>query len=101
MARRVEWSARARRDYLQLLDYIAQTDPSAADRVADRIFSAAESLGVRPTGRPGRITGAYEKTVAKTSHVIAYQQTDETIFILRVIHTSRDWPRGEWPEDNN
>ncbi|WP_342362929.1 type II toxin-antitoxin system RelE/ParE family toxin [Terrarubrum flagellatum] len=101
MARRVEWSARARKDYLQLLDYIAQTDPNAADRVSDRIFAAAENLGVRPTGRPGRVAGTYERTVAKTSHIIAYQQTEETIFVVRVIHMSRDWPRGGWPKDEN
>ncbi len=53
------------------------------------------------TGRPGRVTGTYEKPLARLPYIIAYELRPiagrESIVILRVLHTSRDWPPEEWP----
>jgi plasmid stabilization system protein ParE len=39
--------------------------------------------------------------VSGLPYVIAYRievaNGRETLFILRVIHTARDWPAGNWP----
>jgi len=58
---------------------------------------------IEEAGRPGRIAGTYEKSVIGQPYIIAYAllprddgQADD-ILILRVIHTSRDWPPGRWP----
>jgi toxin ParE1/3/4 len=54
-----------------------------------------------PTGRPGRVTGIYEKSVTRLPYIIAYQLRSisgrESIVIVRVIHASRDWRPEEWP----
>ncbi|MDH2092175.1 type II toxin-antitoxin system RelE/ParE family toxin [Rhizobium pusense] len=99
--RRVIWSADARRDYLDILRYIADDNPDAAERVAVAIERTGDELGEFATGRPGRVTGCYEKPVSRLPYIIAYELTSlggqEVIAILRVIHTSRDWPAEEWP----
>jgi len=100
--RRIIWSVEARRDYLDILRYIAADNPLAAERVADAIEQAGNGLGEFATGRPGRVTGSYEKSVPRLPYIIAYEIThrveQEVVAVLRVIHTSRDWQPEEWPD---
>jgi len=74
----------------------------AAQRVADAIGDAAAALSDIPTGRPGRVTDTYEKSVTRLPYIIAYTITasgaGEAIAVLRVIHSARDWPADQWPE---
>lgn len=95
--RRVVWSVDAHRDYLDILRYIADDNPDAAERVVDAIEDAGNRLGEFATGRPGRVTGTYEKVVTGLPYIIAYALTDEAVVIVRVIHTARDWLEDEWP----
>jgi len=97
--RQVIWSKDASDDFNGILHHIATDDPDAADRVADAIEAAGYALGAFATGHPGRVTGTYEKSVRRLPFVIAYALTDNdtTVSILRVIHTSRDWPDEGWP----
>ena len=101
--RPVFWSDTARRDYLEILRYIAADSPSAAERVADAIEQAGDRLGEFATGRPGRLAGVYEKPVPRLPWIIAYalagRADRERVIVLRVIHAARDWPEGEWPKD--
>lgn len=100
--RPVAWSADAHRDYLEILQYIAQSNPAAAQRVVDAIEKAGNALGNFATGRPGRVTGTYEKSVTRLPYIIAYslsvQGGREVVSIIRLIHTARDWPAEEWPQ---
>lgn len=92
--RSVVWSATARQDYLDILRYIAADNPIAAENVVDAIEKAGNDLGSFATGRPGRVTGTYEKPLAHLPYIIAYALAihagDESVVILRVIHGARD-----------
>jgi toxin ParE1/3/4 len=102
MSRPVRWSTDALADLADQIAYIAADNPSAARRVADNLDKTALALGHMPTGRPGRVTGTYEKSLTGMSYVIAYAITqtggEEEIAIVRVIHTSRDWSAEAWPD---
>ncbi|MCD2180904.1 type II toxin-antitoxin system RelE/ParE family toxin [Rhizobium sp. GN54] len=102
MKRPVRWSLSALDDLKRQIGHIARDDPAAARSVAGRIDAAAILLGERPVGRPGRVGGTYEKSVNGLPYVIAYcigtRDDRETVFILRVIHTARNWPADAWPE---
>ena len=55
------------------------------------------------TGRPGRVTGTYEKPVAGLPHIIAYAieprpDGSERVVVLRVIHGARNWEEEDWPK---
>jgi toxin ParE1/3/4 len=94
--RPVHWSTDALADLTDQLAYIASENPAAALRVANALDRAARAWGDIPTGRAGRVTGTYEKSVTGLPYVIAYalmlQDGVEAVAIVRVIHTSRDWP---------
>lgn len=100
--RPVVWSAEAHRDSLDILRYIADDNPFAAEKVVDAIEEAGNKLGEFATGRPGRVTGTYEKSLAPLPYIISYELRliagRECVVILRVIHTAREWPPEEWPD---
>ena len=102
MKRRVRWSREALDDIKAQVAFIAKDDRVAAVRVADRLRDTAAALGERAIGRPGRVTGTYEKSVARLPCIIAYALADqagsEAVVILHVIHTARDWPAEGWPD---
>ena len=102
MNRRVLWSERALQELERDIAYIAERNPAAAHRVMDELRQAAEGLGVAATGRRGRIAETYEKVVSGRPYILAYAllplpEGGEAVVLLRVIHTARDWPEGEWP----
>jgi plasmid stabilization system protein ParE len=99
--RPVAWTRAALDDIKEQIAFIAQDNPAAARRVADRIRDTGTALGDMATGRPGRVTGSYEKSVSRLPYIIAYELRAiagrESVVILRVIHTSQDWPDEDWP----
>lgn len=103
MKRPVQWTRAALEDLEdQVRFFIAKDNPHAARRVALRMREAGAALGAMATGKPGRVTGTYEKIVPRLPYIMAYalfqQAGRESVVILRVIHTSRDWPPEEWPQ---
>jgi toxin ParE1/3/4 len=98
VTRRVIWSRAALDDIKAQVAHIAADNPDAARRVATAMRAAGTALATIPTGRPGRVAGTYEKSVSGLSYIIAYMLPGaDTVAILRIIHTSRDWPTGQWP----
>jgi toxin ParE1/3/4 len=98
VTRRVIWSRAALDDIKAQVAHIAADNPDAARRVATAMRAAGTALATIPTGRPGRVAGTYEKSVSSLSYIIAYMLPGaDTVAILRIIHTSRDWPTGQWP----
>ena len=99
--RTVIWSSDALDDLDEQIAYIAVDDSKAAEGVADWLDQTGEGLGAALTGRPGRVPGLYEKSVSGAPYVIAYAVDPpghpQTVVIVRIIHTSRDWPAGGWP----
>ena len=75
MSRPVRWSNDALADLAEQVAYIAADNPVAARRVADALDKTALALGDMPIGRPGRVTGTYEKSVTGLPYVVAYAIT--------------------------
>ena len=94
------WSEDARVEFRNAIAFIIQDSPSAARAVRHHINDAALLLRDTPIGRAGRVMGTYEKPVLRTPYIIAYALSDHAVTILHVIHTSREWLEGEWPEDH-
>lgn len=102
MSRQVVWADTAQADYLSILRYIAGRNPDAAERVAARIENAVASLGQVSAGRPGRVSGTYEKVLPGLFYILAYEiiirsDGSEVIAILQIIHSARNWLADEWP----
>ena len=74
-------------------DCLAARNPKAARCVFMRIVATASRLGQFPhSGRPGQIQGTRELVVPGLPYVIVYRVGPAAVEILRVFHTSRDWP---------
>jgi toxin ParE1/3/4 len=101
--RPILWSRDALDDLKRQLLFIAADNPAAAERVVNHLRTTAGALEDFATGRPGRVTGTYEKSLTGLPYIIAYEiiplSTGEAIAFLRIIHTARDWPEEGWPAD--
>ena len=102
--RRVIWSPRAAARYRsEVLDYLEQQGEATLRRVRGDIERTIDVLSQRPVGRPGRVSGTYEKLVVGQPYIIVYSLHpsddggEDDLVIMRIVHTSRDWPPGRWP----
>jgi len=92
---KVVWAKRARHARNDLINYIADDNVLAALEVDDTITAAILRLEDFPQlGRPGRIDGTRELIIHQ-HYILVYEVVDDTIIILMVLHTSRQWPPEE------
>ena len=88
----LEWLQTARADLLSIVDYIADDNPDAAQRLKDEIEAKVAKLPAFPKlFRSGRIEGTREMTVG-ANYVVVYAEDNIAIRILRVLHAARQWP---------
>ena len=93
---KVAWTVRALRDLRAVREYIALDDPEASKRVAVRFLESVERLIDCPaSGGYGRLPDTREIVVSGTPFFIPYRVSGETIEILGVIHSARNWPESE------
>jgi plasmid stabilization system protein ParE len=96
--KRLEWELEARADLALIARYFSDTDPRIATLLIDRIEAAAAQLAKRDTGRPARMPKLREKSVARTSYIIAYRTFARRVVIVRVVHSAQNWPPGHFPD---
>ena len=90
---RLAWTESALGDLRALRDYIAEHDPEAAGKVALAIHDGVERLTDFPaSGRPGRLPNTRELVIPATRYLVIYRVKDETLEVLRVLHSARRWP---------
>jgi plasmid stabilization system protein ParE len=85
------WSERARRDLLEIGDFIARDKPQAAAAWVGRILDAVQRTALFPTS--GRIVPEIDRSdireVILENHRIVYQLSETTITILTVFESHR------------
>jgi len=90
---RIRWEEDALADLADLRAYIAEDNPAAARKTAQRILAKVDLLVEHPLlGEPGRIHNTREMVIAKTPYTVIYHATGDVISILRVFHQARKWP---------
>jgi addiction module RelE/StbE family toxin len=89
---RVIWTPEALQDRADIWDYIAADNPRAAVHMDELFSAAAGRLADHPrVGRPGKIEGTRE-LVPHESYRLVYEINDETVWVLALVHTARQWP---------
>ncbi len=77
---------------VEIIDYIEQRNPSAAQSLLAAIVQSAENLPLMPyLFRPGRVAGTRE-LVVHPNYIVVYQVGVETIDILRILHSRQQYP---------
>ena len=90
---RVRWLRSGLRSIEIAEAYIAADNPQAATRLVDTVRSRAELLADNPKlGRVGRIPGTREMILGGMSFLIVYRLTSDEVQILRLLHTSQEFP---------
>lgn len=89
----IRWLRRALINLEQAYSYIQQDNPEAAQQLILRIQSAVSQLENYPfIGRLGRVEGTRELVIPNTPYIIIYRIKQESVEILRVLHTSKRYP---------
>ena len=91
--RTVAWSGRALADLVGAIDYLAQHNLPAAQRIEARILETVDRLARRPIGRPGKQPDTYEKRVTDTPYLLIYALSEaggsEQIHVIRLFHMAQ------------
>ncbi len=89
---RLVWTEPALADRNAIYDYIEPENPRAAASLDNRFMQAAKRLSRHAQmGRPGRIAGTREFVVNRR-YLLVYRVADDTVEIIAVVHTAREWP---------
>lgn len=89
----VQWLSIALEDLHEIVVYLAKEDRELAQEIAQHIWDTGQSLKLMPSrGRPGRVAGTRELVLTAYPYFIAYRVRQGKVQILRVRHTSRQYP---------
>ena len=92
---RVRWTTDAADDLERICDYIAESRPESARRVAQSVVERLGTLETFPhLGRPGRVQGTREVVFPPLPFVAVYEVRDEQIIVLRILHGAQRWPQA-------
>lgn len=90
---KIRWLEDALFDLRSLRSYIAQDNPTAANRIATTILKAVNLLTEQPgMSRPGRVHNTRELIITNTPYIVPYRVNNNIIEILRVYHAALQWP---------
>lgn len=86
------WTLEAIQDRDEIYDHVEADNPVAALALDELISEKASRLIDHPgMGRAGRIAGTRE-LVAHRNYILVYDLSGDLVRVLRVLHTSRQWP---------
>jgi len=89
---RILWTPQAELDRLTIFQHLAAENITAAISIDERFTEAITRLTDFPrSGKPGLIEGTRE-LIPHRSYRIVYEIAQNAVWILALVHTSRQWP---------
>ena len=86
------WRPQARDDLISIIDFIAERDFPAAQRLGRKIEAAAEKVPDHPLmHRPGGVPGTRE-AIVHPNYLLIYRVTAETVEVVSVVHARQRYP---------
>ncbi len=87
------WTLPAVEHLKEIRAHISLDSPAAASRVVKAIREQVKPLAEHPQiGRRGIIDGTRELVISRLPYLVVYQLQDDTVTVLAVVHTARNWP---------
>ena len=91
---KIRWLDEALQDLQCIHHLIVQNQPNGASDMIEDILSTVELLSTHPAlGRVGRVMGTRELVITRLPYLVPYRVKANTIEILRVLHSARQWPK--------
>ena len=92
---KIKWASIALNDIDEIASYISQDNTAAAYKIVNLIWEKSKLLEQNQNmGRAGRVNGTRELFIEGTNYIIPYRIKNNSVEILRVLHTSRNWPES-------
>ncbi|MBC7858820.1 MAG: type II toxin-antitoxin system RelE/ParE family toxin [Burkholderiaceae bacterium] len=91
---RLEWRPEAEIDLIEIVDFISDDDPDAAQDLKDEIEAKAARLPDHPKLYKAslRVEGMRE-LVVRSNYIVFYRETPELVEVVSVVHARRQFPR--------
>ena len=88
----VRWTASAQLDRLDTMDYIAAENSRAALRMDQLLSDTAASLAEFAMRGSARVSPRNPQLFPHEAYRLVYEMDRDTVWILALLHTSRQWP---------
>lgn len=90
---RLEWRPQASFDLFEIIAYIADENPDAAQELKDEIEAKAQGLREHPKlyKASTRVKGLREMVV-RSNYIVFYRETPVLVEVVNVVHARRQWP---------
>ena len=90
---RFEWRPQASADLLDIVAYIADDNPDAAQVLKNEIETKAAALPEHPKLYKAsvRVKGLRE-LIVKSNYIVLYRESPDLVEIVNVVHARRQWP---------
>ena len=90
---RLEWRPQASFDLFEIIAYIADKNPDAAQELKDEIEAKAQGLQEHPKlyKASTRVKGLREMVV-RSNYIVFYRETPALVEVVNVAHARRQWP---------
>jgi addiction module RelE/StbE family toxin len=89
---KIIWTREAAQDRANIWDYLYANNPKAAIDMDNRFSDAISRLAQHPESGPAGIIAGTRELIPHQSYRIVYEQAVNAIWILALVHTSRQWP---------
>jgi toxin ParE1/3/4 len=90
---KIIWTPAAAQDRADIWDYLHAVNPIAALEMDNRFIDAISRISQFPESGPvGIITGTRE-SIPHQNYRLVYQLAPDAVWILALVHTSRQWPQ--------
>lgn len=89
----LEWRPQARADLLEIVAYIADDNPDAAQELKDEIEAKVAKLTDHPKlYKPSTRVKGMRELVARSNYIVLYRETPQRVEVVTVLHARREWP---------
>jgi addiction module RelE/StbE family toxin len=89
----LEWRQQAIDDLVEIVEYIAEDNPDAAQALKDEIEEKAAKLPDHPKPyRPSPRVKGMRELVAMDNYIVLYRETLALVEVVNMFHARRQWP---------
>lgn len=93
MPPRLEWRQQASTDLLDIVTFIADGNPDAAQALKDEIEAKVAALAIHPKlYKASLCVPGMREFIVQRHYVVLYRETPELVEIVAVVHARRQWP---------
>jgi toxin ParE1/3/4 len=89
----LEWRQQAIDDLVEIVEYIAEDNPDAAQALKDEIEEKTAKLPDHPKlYKPSPRVKGMRELVARSNYIVLYRETPALVEVVNVFHARRQWP---------